>query len=249
VEIESEWTARECDRVAEILCPVIELPLSFGKTPAGFKLKSARWCLLRISPRSNSRRINNIPLDLLWSRKPTKAGKQHCYIRPEETLEKSDGVFSRLCFVKTPTACEINNIAAVVSTVDVTKHPTSRWIVQRLRNAFPFDSAPKFLIFDRDTKYGLQVPAAFRSLNISAVQTSFKSPWQNAIAKRWVGSCRRALLNLVIAINEGHLKRLLTEYVRYHHETARQLLEALPWDSAPRYLLRGDPSNLPRLVR
>jgi hypothetical protein len=67
---------------------------------------------------------------------------------------------------------------------NVTKHPTSLWIVQQLREAFPFDSAPRFLIFDRDAKYGLQVPAAVRSLNISPIQTSFESPWQNGIAER-----------------------------------------------------------------
>jgi transposase InsO family protein len=106
---------------------------------------------------------------------------------------------------------------------NVTKHPTSLWIVQQLREAFPFDSAPKFLIFDRDTKYGLQAPAAVRSLNISPVQTSFESPWQNGIAERWVGSCRRDLPDHVIAINEGHVKRLLTEYVRYHHEDRTHL--------------------------
>jgi len=56
---------------------------------------------------------------------------------------------------------------------NVSEHPTSLWIVRQLREAFPFDSAPKFLIFDRDAKYGLQVPAAVRSLDISPVQTSF----------------------------------------------------------------------------
>jgi len=59
---------------------------------------------------------------------------------------------------------------------NITKHPTSLWIVQQLREAFPLDSAPKFLIFDRDAKYGLQVPVAVRSLNISPVHTSFESP-------------------------------------------------------------------------
>ena len=106
---------------------------------------------------------------------------------------------------------------------NVTKYPTSLWIVQQLREAFPFDSAPKYLIFDRDTKYGLQVPAAVRSLNISPVQTAFESPWQNGIAERWVGSCRRDVLDHVIAINEGHVKRLLTEYIHYHQEDRTHL--------------------------
>ena len=106
---------------------------------------------------------------------------------------------------------------------NVTRHPTSLWIVQQLREAFPFDSAPRFLIFDRDAKYGLEVLAAVRSLKMSPVRTSFESPWQNGIAERWVGSCRRDLLDHVIAINERHLKRLLCEYTSYHHEDRTHL--------------------------
>jgi putative transposase len=52
-------------------------------------------------------------------------------------------------------------------------------------------------------------------------RTSFRSPWQNGIAERWAGSCRRDLLDHIVALNERHLKRLLTEYVRYHHEDRR----------------------------
>ena len=82
---------------------------------------------------------------------------------------------------------------------NVTKYATSLWIVQQLREAFPFDSAPKFLIFDRDAKYGLQVPAAVRSLNISPVQTSFESHgrmvsrsagWEVAVGTCWTMSSR-----------------------------------------------------------
>jgi hypothetical protein len=103
---------------------------------------------------------------------------------------------------------------------NVTRHPTSLWIVQQLREAFPFDSAPRFLIFDRDAKYGEEVPAAVRSLKISPVRTSFQSPWQNGIAERWVGSCRRELFDHVIALNERHLKRLLGEYISYHNDVS-----------------------------
>jgi putative transposase len=106
---------------------------------------------------------------------------------------------------------------------NVTRHPTSSWIVQQLREALPFDSAPRFLVFDRDAKYGLEVPAAVRSLNIFPVRTSFESPWQNGIAERWVGSCRRDLLDHVTALNERHLKRLLHEYISNHHEDRTHL--------------------------
>ena len=72
-------------------------------------------------------------------------------------------------------------------------------------------------------KYGLEVPVAIRFLGIRPVRTSFQSPWQNGIAERWVGSCRRDLLDHVIALNERHLKRLLSQYVRYHHEDRTHL--------------------------
>ena len=107
--------------------------------------------------------------------------------------------------------------------VNVTKHPTSVWVVQQLREAFPFELAPRFLIFDRDAKYGLEVPVAVRSLKMSPIRTSFESPWQNGVAERWVESCRRDLLDHVIAVNERHLKRLLSEYVRYYHEERTHL--------------------------
>jgi len=101
---------------------------------------------------------------------------------------------------------------------NITPHPTSSWIVQQLREAFPYQSAPKFLLFDHDAKYGLEVPAAIRSMTITCVRTSIRSPWQNGVAERWVGSCRRDLLDHIIALNERHLKRLLADYVRYYHE-------------------------------
>ena len=106
---------------------------------------------------------------------------------------------------------------------NVTSHPTAGWIIQQLREAFPYQSAPRFLIFDRNAKYGLEVPVAVRSMAIRPVRTSFQSPWQNGIAERWVESCRRDLFDHVIAFNERHLKRLLSDYVRYYHEDRTHL--------------------------
>jgi putative transposase len=100
---------------------------------------------------------------------------------------------------------------------NVTRHPTSMWIVQQLREAFPYRSSPRFLIFDRDSKYGLEVACAVRSMAIRPVRTSFESPWQNGVAERWIESCRRDLLDHIIVVNERHLKRLLADYVGYYH--------------------------------
>ncbi len=106
---------------------------------------------------------------------------------------------------------------------NITKHPTSPWVVQQLREAFPFESAPPFLILDRDGQYGVEVPATVRSLKIRAVRTSFESPWQNGVAERWIESCRRDLLDHVIAVNGRHLKRLHSEYASYYHEDRTHL--------------------------
>jgi hypothetical protein len=84
---------------------------------------------------------------------------------------------------------------------NVTRYPTSGWIVQQLREAFPDHPTPRFLILDRDAKYGLEVPAAVRSMAMRPIRTSFQSPWQNGVAERWIESCRRDLLDHVITLN------------------------------------------------
>jgi putative transposase len=101
---------------------------------------------------------------------------------------------------------------------NVTRHPTSSWIVQQLREAFPYEPPVRFLILDHDSKYGIEVPAAIRSMSMRPVRTAVGCPWQNGVAERWVGNCRRELLDHVIAINSSHLKRLLASYVDYYHE-------------------------------
>jgi transposase InsO family protein len=81
---------------------------------------------------------------------------------------------------------------------NVTRHPTAFWISQQLREAFPCDSQHEYLILDRDAKFGEVVSEAVESLELKAIRTSFRSPWQNGVAERWVGSCRRDLLDHII---------------------------------------------------
>jgi hypothetical protein len=132
--------------------------------------------------------------------------------------------------------------------VNVTSHPTSSWIVQQLREAFPFECTTKHSILDRDKKYGLEVWAAIRSPQINPVRTSFQSPWQNGVAERWVESCRRDLLDHVIAFNECRLRRLLSEYVRHYHEDRTHLgLEKGTPNGRHRSAGRGRVTSLPRL--
>jgi transposase InsO family protein len=106
---------------------------------------------------------------------------------------------------------------------NTTRHPTSAWVSQQLREAFPYGSAPRYLIFDRDATFSAETVKTAETLGVKSVRTSIKSPWQNGIAERFVGSCRRDLLDHVIALNERHLKRLMTEYVRYYHDDRTHL--------------------------
>jgi putative transposase len=106
---------------------------------------------------------------------------------------------------------------------NVTRHPTSAWVIQQLREAFPYDSAPGYLIFDRGSSFNAEMIDAVKSFGIQPKRTSFRSPWQNGVAERWVGNCRRNLLDHVIVLNERHLKRLMNEYIRYYHEDRTHL--------------------------
>jgi transposase InsO family protein len=106
---------------------------------------------------------------------------------------------------------------------NVTKHPTSAWVIQQLREAFPYDAAPKYLIHDRDSIFSAEVIETIKILGVKQVRTAFKSPWQNGVAERFVGNCRRDLLDHVIVLNERHLKRLMNEYVCYYHEDRTHL--------------------------
>jgi putative transposase len=106
---------------------------------------------------------------------------------------------------------------------NVTRNPTTFWIVQQMREAWPYTAAHRFLLFDRDSKFGNDVVLFTREIGSLPVRTAFRSPWQNGVAERWVGSCRRDLLDHVIVLNERHLKRLMAEYVRYYHEDRTHL--------------------------
>jgi putative transposase len=106
---------------------------------------------------------------------------------------------------------------------NVTRNPNALWIAQQLREAWPYVPAHRFLLFDRDSKFGTDVISAAKDLGSHPTRTAFRSPWQNGVAERWVGSCRRDLLDHVIILNEQHLRRLLSEYVRYYHEDRTHL--------------------------
>jgi len=99
----------------------------------------------------------------------------------------------------------------------VTAHPDSDWVAQQLREASPDSTPYRYAILDRDTKFAAEVLNVLRSMGLKPKRTSRESPWQNGVAERWIGSCRRELLDHVIPLDERHLRRLIRDYVRYYH--------------------------------
>ena len=95
--------------------------------------------------------------------------------------------------------------------------------MQQLRESFPYDSAPSYLVFDRDSIFSQRVVSTIQAMGIEPKRTVARSPWQNGVAERWIGSCRRELLDRVVILNERHLRRLLRDYVDHYARDRRHL--------------------------
>jgi putative transposase len=106
---------------------------------------------------------------------------------------------------------------------NVTEHPTGAWTAQQIVEAFADREAARYLIRDRDSRYSAAVRLRIQSLGIKEILTAPHSPWQNPYAERLIGSIRRECLNHYIILNARHLKRTLSSYFRYYHESRTHL--------------------------
>ena len=97
------------------------------------------------------------------------------------------------------------------------QHPTAEWTAQQMVEAFPFDTAPRYLIRDRDGIYGETFRRRVRSLGIKDVLTAPRSPWQDPYAERVIGTLRRECVDNVIVLHERHLRRVLRSYIDFYH--------------------------------
>ena len=106
---------------------------------------------------------------------------------------------------------------------NVTEHPTAHWTAQQLVDAFPDESAPAYLLHDRDRVYGQPFRHRVKGMGIGEVITAPHSPWQNPFAERLIGSIRRECLNHVLVLGERHLRRILSRYFAYYHQARTHL--------------------------
>jgi putative transposase len=102
--------------------------------------------------------------------------------------------------------------------INVTAHPTAPWTMQQFREAIPADHAYRLLIHDRDSIFSKDVDLSVRHMGLHVRKTPIRTPLANAICERVIGTLRRECLDFVIPLNEGHLRRILTEWVAYYNE-------------------------------
>jgi len=102
---------------------------------------------------------------------------------------------------------------------NITAHPTASWTAQQMSEAFPQDTAPRFLLRDRDAIYGSEFRNRVKAMLIEELITAPHSPWQNPSTERLIGSIGREWLAHLLVFSEEHLRNILKSYVSYYHNT------------------------------
>jgi putative transposase len=106
---------------------------------------------------------------------------------------------------------------------NVTANPSEAWTALQLVNAFPNDTAPKYLMRDRDSTYGATFRKRVKNMGIDQVVSAPQSPWQNPYVERLIGSVRRECIDHVIVLGENHLRRILKLYFAYYNASRTHL--------------------------
>jgi hypothetical protein len=119
----------------------------------------------------------------------------------------------------------------------VTRSPSAEWLAQQIVEAFPWNTAPTYLVRDNDGAYGQTFTRRLRAMGIRDRPTSLRSPWQNPYAERLIGTLRRECLDHVLIFGERHLRRILTLYSSYYNQTRTHL--ALGKDAPLRRAVQG----------
>ena len=146
-------------------------------------------------------------------------------------LDNHLGEIAAIDFLTVPTVTFKNLYVFLVLSLDrrrvvhfnVTTHPTAEWTALQLVQAFPFDTAPKYLIRDRDGIYGEVVRDAIAFLGMKEKVISARSPWQNGYCERMVGTTKRECLHHMILFSESHARRVLKKFFQYYHDDRTHL--------------------------
>jgi len=94
---------------------------------------------------------------------------------------------------------------------------------QQIREAFPFDTTPRYLLHDNGSVFSTKFRDKLKSLGMESVRTAYRSPWQNPYVERVQGTLRRECLDHMIILNGRHLRRILSEFIDYYNTTRPHL--------------------------
>ncbi len=125
---------------------------------------------------------------------------------------------------------------------NVTDHPTAEWTARQIVQAFPGDTAPRYLVRDNDRIYGHEFRRTTANLNIRELPIHPRTPVMNAYAERVIGTIRRECTDHMIVLNEEHLRRILRQYVDYYNRNRTH--RSLDMD-APVHRASDPPENGP----
>ena len=107
--------------------------------------------------------------------------------------------------------------------IGVTTNPTAEWLANQITQAFPWDTAPTYLIRDNDGAYGVLFTRRLWAMGIRDRPITPKSPWQNGYVERVIGSIRRECLDHIVVFSAAHLRRVLTAYADYYNSVRTHL--------------------------
>jgi transposase InsO family protein len=105
----------------------------------------------------------------------------------------------------------------------VTAHPTGEWTLQQRREAFPWETSPRFLLRDRDRIFGREFVEQVKAMGIREVLSTPRSPWQRAYVEWLIGTTRRECLDHVIVFGERDLRHWLRLFIAHYHQTRPHL--------------------------
>ena len=100
---------------------------------------------------------------------------------------------------------------------NVTQHPTADWTTQQFREFLAFDHPYQYVIHDRDAIFSPDLDTALNGFGVSVLKTPVRAPKANAFCERLIGTIRRECLDFLIPLGEGHLKKVLREYIRHYN--------------------------------
>jgi transposase InsO family protein len=106
---------------------------------------------------------------------------------------------------------------------EVTRHPTAEWLARQITEAFPWATAPTYLVRDNDRAYGHGFRSRVRAMGIRDRPIAPRSPWQNPYVEQLIGTVRRECVDRVLVLGEEHLRQILSAYTAYYNQMRTHL--------------------------